>query len=208
MSRDYTVLVTNRAGHVKQVQRRDLKHHPIADHRVFTLKRRKGYSQPRRHFTRAEANHIKDHFRRSGFRVEVARGRSFPWLILAPGARWPKDRKLLRGMNDAARSVGRRIKIISGFRSTSEARRLYYGWTHRLPGYNLAAYCCPATSEHCRGLAADAGWITSRGKYLSVGKWRTGLNALSRHNVSLTVRTECWHLSFDPRGARRNWQGY
>ena len=194
---DYQILVTNPKGVVRQVQRRDRRKFPAKDGRVFTVKSKQGFHpKPHWHFTLAEANQIKAHFQHLHMRVEVSRGRKYPWLICT--GHWPvgaSGNDLLRRANAAARDAGRRLKIISGRRTEAEAARLWDGWVHRRPGYNLAARCCPCTSMHCVNKAIDCGWIISKGNYLSAGSWPKGRSLLQKHGLYEAVGhdREPWH---------------
>ncbi len=100
-------------------------------------------------------------------------------------------------MQEAARRDGVDLKLVSGFRTMAEQRRLYDGWANRRPGFNLAAR--PGYSEHQNGTAVDvntSGSSDSRGSG-KVYNWmakNAGKFGFER------IPAEHWHWEF--KGAR------
>jgi hypothetical protein len=116
-------------------------------------------------------------------------------LTLRDGAHWPTDHRTIHALKQVAHDLGVEVRIISGLRTRAEQERLYYGWVHRLPGFNLAAR--PGTSNHERGHAADVDVVKSDGSLVSIGNYPGARAALKRHGLALSVRTEPWHV--DPQ---------
>ena len=184
--RDHTILVTNKRGHVRQVQRRDRRKHPAKDGRIFTIHGSQGFHpHPHWHFTAHEAHKIKQHYQRSGYKVEVARGRKYPWIILAAGAHWPTDHNLLRGINAAARDVGRRAKIISGKRTQAGCDQAWYRYQRGGPvaasPHGCGGHCC-SQPLHRRTLPIS-GSSQARATISALAYGDHVLNALGKHNI-------------------------
>jgi hypothetical protein len=75
------------------------------------------------------------------------------------------------------------LNIVSGYRSIEKQKELYYGWTHHLPGYNLAAK--PGGSRHNYGFAADVdGWM----------KFDYSSAQLETYGLYKAVPSENWHI--------------
>lgn len=187
MSRDYTVLVRTKKGHWSQVQH-------SKKGRGFTIKASRGYNPPRYHFEHDEAMKVQARAKSKGWSVEVAKGRHYPWLILNPGAQWPTDKRLLKGLNAVAMDLHRRVKIISGYRSEASQTRLYQ--LYRAGRGNLAAPSPPCRSQHCLGKSADCGVIGSDGAYRSMLDHPGTRALLHKHSLVADAQGEHWHISF------------
>lgn len=61
--------------------------------------------------------------------------------------------EVLRALECIARKIGRNIYVTSGRRSEAEQKRLY---DNRHSNPFPVAFCCPCSSQHCLGNAADA----------------------------------------------------
>ena len=116
-------------------------------------------------------------------------------LQLAPGARWPTNKALLRGLNRTAARLAEeqrrpklKIRIVSGLRTYAEQVALYQRY---LNGGNLAAV--PGTSRHESGNAADCGVINGWGGYVSLGNYPGAVAALLANGLTLPVFSEAWH---------------
>lgn len=96
-------------------------------------------------------------------------------------------------MQEAARRDGVDLRLISGFRTMAEQRRLYDGWVNRRPGFNLAAR--PGYSEHQNGTALDlntSGTSDSRG----TGKVYNWLARNAGRFGFERIPAEHWHWEF------------
>lgn len=139
----------------------------------------------------------------TGVSVQAASER--PFLVLKPGAAWPTNTALLRGLNAVGRGRGLRIVVISGLRTPREAwelRQRYLSGTG-----NLAARCCtrytgPHTwndcgknpqSNHADGNAADVNLIMPDGTWLSLAKDRRARRLCTKHGIWFPVTSELWH---------------
>ena len=63
------------------------------------------------------------------------------------------DARVLRKLEAVAKDIGRNIYVTSGLRSQAEQKALYDN-RHTTPF--PVAFCCPCSSKHCLGDAADA----------------------------------------------------
>lgn len=98
--------------------------------------------------------------------------------------------KVLKASARAARHVGERWTVNSGYRSYAEQERLYELYIHGKG--NLAAK--PGTSNHNRGKALDI----SGPDGTSVGSVRRRWNALHDQGLRLPVAGEYWHVELLP----------
>ena len=130
--------------------------------------------------------------RRAARKVRVVGPQLWPFLVLADGARWPTNKRLLRALNATGQRRRRVIRIVSGLRTPHEAWELRQAWNryqHGGPPANLAAPCCSKYgtsttvhswancgrdpwSNHADGNAADCGTVTSGGTYRSLANDR------------------------------------
>ena len=118
--------------------------------------------------------------KRAARKVRVVGPKQYPFLILADGARWPTNKRLLRALNATGQRRRRVIRIVSGLRSPREAWELRMAMLNGTG--NAAARCClkysgkhsweacgkQPQSNHADGNAADCGTLTAGGKYRSL----------------------------------------
>ncbi len=152
--------------------------------------------------------------RRLARRVRVAGPDDWLFLELAAGARWPTNRRLLKGLEATGRQTRQVVRIISGLRTAREAWDLRQRWVRyrqgRGPRANLAAPCCSRYghaevlhswaqcgkdpwSNHADGNAADCGVVNGRtGGYTSLDAAPAGQVA-RRHGIGFPVDGEPWH---------------
>lgn len=140
------------------------------------------------------ADHHPDHEHKRHHKPDGKKGSGK--LTKNSSTHWPTDKRTVERLKKVAEDLGVELRVVSGYRSYSEQAKLYYGWTHHLPGYNLAAP--PGKSNHNFGHAADTDVVDPKsGKLISIGNWPGARAALKKHGLVLSVASEAWHV--DPK---------
>lgn len=116
------------------------------------------------------------------------------FVELAPGAAWPKDRKLVARLNAVGKRRKRLVRIVSGYRSLEAQAALYRAY--KAGTGNLAAYPNP-NAPHVRGVAADCGTVDAKGRYRSLGLDSTAAKVARSLGLSARVPGEPWHWQRD-----------
>lgn len=158
----------------------------------YTLSRK---GKGRATLTKAEAREAVKFAKRKGSGVRVCKKGSaawrYPFLGLASGVAWPKDKRLLAKMNAAAKAAGVHVRIVSGYRTLAQQRHLYD--LYRAGKGNLAAYPNPR-APHIRGVAADCGVIDKKGGYMSAFHHGRFKREAEKRDIRAWVPGEAWHL--------------
>lgn len=133
--------------------------------------------------------------RRLGKNVRMVGPGQYPFLELVSGAAWPTDKALLRALNRVGQRRRRVVRIISGKRTLAQQQALYDKYQRYLNGgpyANLAAYP-NANAPHIRGVAADCGVVSARGRYTSLGLDRKARKHAEAAGLRAWVNGEPWH---------------
>ena len=117
-------------------------------------------------------------------------------LYKKDSAKYPKDSALNKHLDRCGRRMGRRVYIVSGYRSYAEQEHLYRLY---LAGKGNLAAAPNANAPHIRGIAADCGVITKGGNYLSFMKYKpkkgvSAAQAAAKEDLVASVPGEPWHL--------------
>lgn len=123
-------------------------------------------------------------------------------LELAPGVKWPTDRRLLRKLNKVGRDRGRLLRLQSGLRDLDQQAALYAAYQRYLAGGPYANKAAPPnpSAPHVRGVAADLGVMLGRAgdRYLSLGLDRRCRRLAEAAGLAALVNAgssswEAWH---------------
>lgn len=139
------------------------------------------------------ADHHPDHEHKRHHKPDGKKGSGK--LTKNASTHWPTDKRTVERLKKVAEDLGVELRIVSGYRTYAEQARLYDGWIHHRPGFNLAAP--PGKSNHNFGHAADTDVVKPDGTLVSIGNWPGARQALKKHGLVLSVASEAWHV--DPK---------